>query len=571
MRSFFYTLIKRSHLVSQFGVGSVIRTRQGLTALVAGLPEWNYTLTKHLRSGESLTNHVRQSAFKESELTAATGVSRFLPPPAFDESSLNWELPLIRFPLAGVCSNWTCRTVSHAEHGSRFTKNWACSHCSKKRSRIQQVPVFYACPHGHLDEIDWSDVVEHETGCNGGTVTVAFGNRLETPTVRCAHCNASASPGERGCTGARPWLPTMGAEICEERMEVVSRSSVKAYFPMAKSALHIPVEDELDELLLEWLQRTNWAAGRSVKTETERKAIAEALRDVGWSVTPESAAVHILRAQTDEPTDSEWDPLDARLREFEVLAHQKRYAALSTSSLLAIERRELDDFDSPFIGHESLITGVTAVHKMTESRVLNGFSRVEPRQVPPREGRLLMWGRDTDSDSWLPGYRTHGEGIFLELNSDLFGAPGASNDPEARELFLLSTAGRAAHTLAHLIINLLGRDSGYSVPSIRDRIYDLDGGRLGLLVYTAEGDSMGTLGGLVAFCERGRLEPLIAAALESAQWCPQDPVCRESTLDNKRHIHASCHQCILLPETSCEFFNGQLDRRLLIPLADPDS
>lgn len=569
-RSFSYTLIKRSHLVMQYGVGSVIRTRQGITALVAGLHEWNFTLTKHLRQGETPQNYVRQYSFKESELTDATGVARFLPPPAYDDNAKNWELPLIRFPLAGVCSHWTCRVVTYADHGSRFTKNWKCERCAKtKKARVQQVPVFLACPKGHLDEIIWDDVVDHEGGCTGGDVAVSFGARIEHPTVRCLTCKGTGTPQQRGCTGARPWLPTAGNEPCDEAMDVVSRSSVKAYYPMTKSALHIPVEDEIDELLLDWLLRTNWAAGRSVATASEREAIATALGEVGWSVTSESAAVHILRAQADNHTDDEWDPLEARLREFEVLAHRRRYASLSKSELLRMQRRELHEFESPYIGSGKLIIGVTAVHKMTESRVLNGFTRIEPRQVPPREGRLLMWGNDTDQDSWLPGYRTHGEGIFLELEPNLLGNPGAHTDPEARELFKLSKAGRAAHTLAHLIINLLGRDSGYSVPSIRDRIYDLGGGRLGLLVYTAEGDSMGTLGGLVAFCEPGRLEPLVAAALDSAQWCPQDPVCRETTLDLKRSIHASCHQCALLPETSCELFNGDLDRRLLLQFAAP--
>ena len=45
--------------------------------------------------------------------------------------------------------------------------------------------------------------------------------------------------------------------------------------------------------------------------------------------------------------------------------------------------------------------------------------------------------------------------------------------------------------------------------------------RLGFLVYTAEGDSMGTMGGVVRFAQRGILEGLLDRMLESVAWCPQ--------------------------------------------------
>ena len=107
--------------------------------------------------------------------------------------------------------------------------------------------------------------------------------------------------------------------------------------------------------------------------------------------------------------------------------------------------------------------------------------------------------------------------------------------------------GVLAHSLAHLLITALADDCGYQLPSIRDRIYDLVDGRLGLLVYTAEGDTVGTLGGLVAFAEAGKFEKLLDQALEIARWCPQYPVCIERVPDIHAGIHAACHLCLLLP------------------------
>jgi hypothetical protein len=112
------------------------------------------------------------------------------------------------------------------------------------------------------------------------------------------------------------------------------------------------------------------------------------------------------------------------------------------------------------------------------------------------------------------------------------------------------------------LILLIADEAGYSVPSLRDRIYDLEDGRLAVLIYTAEGDSMGTLGGLAALARPEYFDAIVERLIDSEAICPQDPVCEEHTLDQRSEIDASCHQCTLLPETSCELFNSYLDRRL---------
>jgi len=86
----------------------------------------------------------------------------------------------------------------------------------------------------------------------------------------------------------------------------------------------------------------------------------------------------------------------------------------------------------------------------------------------------------------------------------------------------------------------------------------------GLLVYTASGDSEGTLGGLVRQGEPSRLPETLLNALNKMEWCSSDPVCIESAgqgIDNANL--AACHGCVLLPETSCEEGNRLLDRGLL--------
>jgi hypothetical protein len=87
----------------------------------------------------------------------------------------------------------------------------------------------------------------------------------------------------------------------------------------------------------------------------------------------------------------------------------------------------------------------------------------------------------------------------------------------------------------------------------------------GLLIYTASGDSEGTLGGLVRQGLPGRLERTFQASIANARLCSSDPLCieREGQGINGLNL-AACHACTLLPETSCEEGNRLLDRALLI-------
>ena len=89
------------------------------------------------------------------------------------------------------------------------------------------------------------------------------------------------------------------------------------------------------------------------------------------------------------------------------------------------------------------------------------------------------------------------------------------------------------------------------------------------LVYTASGDSEGSLGGLVERARPGLLENSSREAIVDAASCSNDPICMETGLDgmNKGNV-AACHACNMLPETSCEHSNYLLDRSALIGTYD---
>ena len=95
---------------------------------------------------------------------------------------------------------------------------------------------------------------------------------------------------------------------------------------------------------------------------------------------------------------------------------------------------------------------------------------------------------------------------------------------------------------------------------------------MGLLIYTATSDSDGTLGGLQRQGESNRLERTIVSAIRALAWCSSDPLCIDGVMSAHDGFSlASCHACVMAPETACEEFNRFLDRALLVGLPDEES
>ena len=587
MKKVWKTQIKRGHLILTSGVGSIVRTQNGVTALIAGLPSWIETIPvtgadiSALRRAQK--SYLDEYEIRDAELEDACGVSRLIAPPKqVDEvygfkQKYNWEVPLIRFPLAGVCENFKCQRLRIANESDSQILD--CTHCAldkKYKHKSRQVPIFLICAKGHLDEINWDELVSHKDGCSDKRIKVQIGEVLTSPRAACLGCGEQSDKDnlEFDCTGRSPWLPHFPDEKCTEKMRLVERTSVSVYYPSTKSSIHIPVDSKFDETLLNWLIQRNFVNLVNIESEESLNNLCGLCGQAGFSASRESIVAHVkyLKGLERKSLKDEeiWDVGVARSQEFDVLSGQLKFPALQNSKFIEFEVLNAGNFQHPHIGKNGLITSVTAVHRLTETRVLDGFSRIEPKSLTPRAGYKMLWGQEVGSDSWLPGYRVHGEGILVELNSRLIAQRLGGESIERDSINLgdprspLSNGGVLAHSLAHLLITSLADDCGYQLPSIRDRIYDLPDGRIGLMVYTAEGDSVGTLGGLVAFAQPGKFEQLLDKALNIGRWCPQDPVCIERHTDEGKGIHAACHQCLLLPETCCEKFNWWLDRSTIV-------
>ncbi len=226
---------------------------------------------------------------------------------------------------------------------------------------------------------------------------------------------------------------------------------------------------------------------------------------------------------------------------------------------------------------------IALLHKLRETRAFDGFSRIFSSSLTRQERRSLI---SDEEIRWLPATIVRGEGIFIEFSHERIACWERDHaerlvsrlKPLQRSLAAVAERRRQTaspitpaylllHTFAHLVITELVQECGYGSASLRERIY-CGGGEspmAGILIYTAAGDSEGTMGGLVRMGEPDKLGTVVLEALRKARWCSADPVCIESKGQGPGNCNlAACHSCGLLPETSCEVQNRLLDRAMLV-------
>jgi hypothetical protein len=169
---------------------------------------------------------------------------------------------------------------------------------------------------------------------------------------------------------------------------------------------------------------------------------------------------------------------------------------------------------------------VNLVERLKETRVFYGFDRLEQSNsslagMPDTAMQQLFRHPPAQpNDRWLPAVEVFGEGIYIELHEQRLvewqNAQAAWIAERIDDGFLarlagvsrtlppLSAANRAwasrylmVHSLAHIMINQLVFECGYSTASLRERLYisaDPTAPMAAFMIYTAAGDSEGTLG-----------------------------------------------------------------------------
>ena len=389
----------------------------------------------------------------------------------------------------------------------------------------------------------------------------------------------------RDCSGSMPWLGKTNDRggQCGEFLRVVQRGASNVYFPLMVSSIYLPL----------WGEDTSRNINKILDNPKVWDTLVAGLDDGRYvqAVRCEAVAA-IYQVDSEELREAAQRKLDgtatldgARLRSEEEFRRQE-YEAFRTGRGGDTTDLMVDVRDSVSYGPDlaDVLDSVCLVKKLRETRVLVGFSRLLPVGDPGSADLVPM--SEDDSLRWLPAMVVFGEGIFLEFCAETLGAWSENPQVTGRISVLAEHYNRRRierglseieitakyvflHTVAHALIGQLSFDCGYGSASLRERIYcesdEPDRPMQGVLIYTASGDSEGTLGGLVRQGEPDRLKAIIGRAIRRAQWCSSDPVCIESAGQGSDNANfAACHGCVLLPETSCEQGNRLLDRGLLV-------
>ena len=372
------------------------------------------------------------------------------------------------------------------------------------------------------------------------------------------------------------------------------RSALNVYFGHLRSSIYLPRTENskieslillLENLPLSTLLRT------LLNLHAPNEIIVQTLRSQQGTILSEYTDNQILSGidiiKRDVPLDEiqneqeeKDDPVLFRKEEFEVLRVPRK------DEVLKIKKVELSEYDPKI---SKFFSKIMLIDKLRETRVLSGFSRVYPENdLNVSQRKEMLWKDKSKIYSWLPAYIVYGEGIFLEFDEikirqweenqrvqkrveKLIERFNVSQEKRKIKKKVINARYVLIHTFSHLLMNRLTFECGYSSAALRERLYvssEENNSMAGLLIYTADGDAEGTMGGLVRMGKPGNLEPAILTAIEEARWCSADPVCMEMG-----NLHgqgpdscnlAACHNCALVPETACEDFNRFLDRGVVI-------
>ena len=584
--------VRAAQAVLQYGVGAMVDFPD--QTLVTSAPEyWTGT-----------------SRIFDDRFSKALGVEYFAMPTNISYSRFpEWYFcPKCRKfqPLKKWISEYRKKPKNKAaEFDAHMVSHLQCPSCNQDLVVARIVTV---CEKGHLNDfpwVKWVHVRSKHPICYNPDLrfkTGASGSEgLEGLTIECATCNARTTlkdafnkdifsklddGDERQdfiCEGYHPFKHTK--EPCGCHPRTVQRGASSVYFPLIHSSLVIPPYANKLNMKIEESKAYEECVViiEDEEPEDRSKKIQKSFKKWATKIAMEIGA---LQSDVEKILTEKWLMDDAKIIEVGSVQYRfDEYMALNGE--ISTPKESIGDFsrESMPIEKYSLphIKGVSLVQKVRVVNALTGFSRIDPVLSEQDKGYVCIKRKETD---WYPAYQVRGEGIFIEFN-DTDIQEWISKHPEVEERakklndnYANSFLGKnhpreitakfiMLHTLSHLLIKQLSFECGYSIASLSERLYcsdEKDGMKMaGILIYTASGDSEGTLGGLVRQGRPDAFPRIFRKAIHSAQTCSNDPVCIMSHGQGRDSLNlAACHACALLPETCCEERNSFLDRGMIV-------
>jgi len=601
--------IRRAQLIVPFGVGAMVVVRDRTSLIAAGLDHW------YKREDGSEADDLSEFKVEEWRLAHSLGVDHFRLPPDFRKTNKGdgvanayLTVPFLRFPQWHSCT-WCDRLEKFPLTARGKVK---CPQCEgkKKTNYMAQVSIIAMCDRGHIQDFPWREWVHKSVNPTCNKPLHLFGTGSATLAglkVKC-ECGVERNLGgitevdgdetrlskslEDGdsrflCQGKRPWLGTEESEPCSCQLRGALRSATNVYYAKVQSAIYLQRGNNselitlLEEPPLSTLISMLSSAGVEIKPEFLKGQYPDLLQPFSHEDIKASLKIILSEKDADSNIDDveDDDPNTSfRREEFNVLRIKRH------EENLKIRASNMSDYESDIARYFSQIM---LIDKLKETRALTGFTRICPETDQSLPDLQSLLRQTPPQDLWLPAYVVYGEGLFIEFNEnrlqEWLKIHGKEISCRVQPLVKryqqmqkqkhlrqrpITPRFILLHTFAHLLMNRLTFECGYSSAALRERLYVSDDPKqpmAGVLIYTADGDSEGTMGGLVRMGKPNNFEPVVCASLETARWCSADPVCMEIGLQGPDSCNlAACHSCTLVPETACEEFNRFLDRGLVV-------
>jgi len=568
--------IRKSQVIQPFGVGSIIEGEGG-SYVVKDISEWRVPDMEDI-SIPSLVEGI-------------PSIRRIMSP------KNDFELPVQRFPQWNFCPNPSCRRL----YKLKYQDKNQCRTPECKNKQLVPMRWVMVCEDGHMADIDWSyychlgqvaDTGRCQPPPDRGSIKffTGQGGDFDQMFLECKECGAKnnfeflkpVSDDIRfDCPGYQAWVFNDNAS-CDKKAVFQPRGSAIIHYPKILSSLDLSSEESLVSIRDNdtYQQTVQMFRGFWEEVPEQQKAgvymtLSNIAEEYGYSEEEARQAFHEdVISQDNSPEEPIDETYDLELLQKDILF--KEYKLITSAENINISTLKKSDVDIGGLEQRDFIKRLIRIENLVEVRAFFGFNRVNPDNEP-------ITADIENSRDWIPGVKILGEGIFFEIDHSKINSWKENNRDAInlrispiRKAFrdhpLGEEMGAAAspefiliHTLSHIFISKLAFQAGYSVNSIRERIYCFpEINSFGVLIYTADSDSEGSLGGLQELGKASKFSNILMKSIEDSRWCSNDPICRESKgLSVQQLNRSACHSCSLLPETSCIYNNTLLDRVLL--------
>lgn len=562
--------IRKTQLITTFGVGSIVDFKDD-TVIIASTDDWDYNPND--------IEEVEDRKILNENLSVITDAEYFIMPRTTQSTngfSKGKNIASYIFPEKLHCSR--CGNIYDFRELDIKDRH-RCPQCKNDLNASRFIVV---CAHGHMDDFPYDWWAHGGKPCPSGVRAprikmINIHNRTDIDSLRleCTECKTTRSMvqvfsenalSEFQCTCKHPHFKEPFAKAqygCHDKMRARLRSASGVYFPITKSALLVP---PWSKKVVNCIQK-NYGILKNVEEDKLIFTIRQVIHDQNI---------------TDDEIMRLWKAvkisMEQNRKRSELSVNEDEYSILSKD-----ENENEDNFSSYTVTipqkYQSYFDQIVVVDRLTVTQAFTGFTRITRNEA--NSVAISQYPKP-----WLPAVELTGEGIFIRFSKDKVAEWKNAHSSRCKRMkkamedskFINESFSETyvmLHTFAHLFIREISNECGYSSASIKENIYSKIDDKnevkmCGILIYVSSSDSDSSLGGLLSIADNEDVfEKIMDSMLERASWCSGDPLCITSTKQGyKNPNYSACHDCTLLPETSCESFNCFLDRASIVGLPD---